>query len=138
MNYRDRFQGGKRETSCHVSKRLPTHVTLGPPVPIVLQLNVEGFSPNKICMISQLVTRHKALVILLQETHCTNVEQLVLPNCTPAGSVFSRKHGLATFVHAKPTWTLVDQSADGSETEWLYVALMASRSSMCTNHQTRD
>ena len=31
-----------------------------------------------ICVISQLATRHKALVILLQETHCTSVDRLVI------------------------------------------------------------
>ena len=72
-------------------------------------------------MINQLVTKHKVLVVFLQETHCTNADQLALPNFTLAGSVSSRKHGLATFVHKKLNWTLADQSSDGSETEWLCV-----------------
>ena len=33
----------------------------------------------------------------------------------------SRKHGLATFVHEGPGWTLADQSLDGSVVEWLCV-----------------
>ena len=40
----------------------------------------------------------EALVILLQETHCTDTEKLVLPNYQLARSSLSRKHGLATFV----------------------------------------
>ena len=36
--------------------------------------------------------------MLLQETHCTDAEKLVLPNYQLAGSSLSRKHGLVTFV----------------------------------------
>ena len=63
----------------------------------------------------------EALVILLQETHCTDAEKLVLPNYQLAGSSLSRKHGLATFVHERLRYTLLDQSPPTSEIEWLCV-----------------
>ena len=63
----------------------------------------------------------KALVILLQETHCTDAEKLVLPNYQLAGSSLSRKHGLATFVYERLRYTLLDQSPPTSEIEWLCV-----------------
>ena len=63
----------------------------------------------------------KALVILLQKTHCTDAEKLVLPNYQLAGSSLSRKHGLATFVHERLRYTLLDQSPPTSEIEWLCV-----------------
>ena len=63
----------------------------------------------------------EALVILLQETHCTDAEKLVLPNYQLAGSSLSRKHGFATFVHARLRYTLLDQSPPTSEIEWLCV-----------------
>ena len=63
----------------------------------------------------------KALVILLQETHCTDAEKLVLPNYQLAESSLSRKHGLATFVHQPLRYTLLDQSPLTSEIEWLCV-----------------
>ena len=47
--------------------------------------------------------------------------RLVIPNFSLAGSVLSRKHGLATFVHEKINWTLADHSPEGSATEWLCV-----------------
>ena len=81
-----------------------TNAKYGSFVPIKLHLNIEGLSANKICVFSRLATRHKGFVILLQETHCTNADQLVslhllhftnLPNFTLAGWVSSRKHGLA-------------------------------------------
>ena len=53
--------------------------------------------------------------MLLQETHCTDAEKLVLPNYQLAGSSLSRKHGLATFVHERLRYTLLDQF------EWLCV-----------------
>ena len=61
----------------------------------------------------------EALVILLQEIHCTDAEKLVLPNYQLAGSSLSRKHGLATFVHERLRYTLLDQSPPISEIEWL-------------------
>ena len=63
----------------------------------------------------------EALVILLQETHCIDAEKLVLPNYQLAGSSLSRKHGLATFVHERLRYTLLDQSPPTSEIEWLCV-----------------
>ena len=72
-------------------------------------------------MLSQLSTRYSVHAILLQETHCTSVDRLVIPNFSRAGSVLSRKHGLATFVHEKLNWTLADHFPEGSATEWLCV-----------------
>ena len=72
-----------------------TYVRPGPFMPIILRLNIESQSANKIYVISQLATRHKAL----QETHCINLDQLVILAIwifTLAGWVLSRKHG---FVH---------------------------------------
>ena len=68
-----------------------------------------------------LALQSEALVILLQETHCTDAEKLVLPNYQLAGSSLSRKHGLATFVHERLRYTLLDQSPLTLEIEWLCV-----------------
>ena len=57
----------------------------------------------------------------LQETHCTTADKLVIPNFSLAGSILSRNHSLATFVHERLEWSLVDQSPEQSETEWLCV-----------------
>ena len=46
---------------------------------------------------------------------------MVLPNYQLAGSSLSRKHGLATFVHERLRYTLLDQSPLTSEIEWLCV-----------------
>jgi len=45
----------------------------------------------------------------------------MIPNFSLAGSVLSRNHVLATFVHERLEWSLVDQSPEQSETEWLCV-----------------
>jgi len=90
-------------------------------VPSVLQLNIEGLSAIKICIIEQLANRHKTLIILLQENLFTNVDRLMMPNFTLAGSTLSRKHGFATFVHNKLNWTFVDQFPDESTIEWLCI-----------------
>ena len=67
-----------------------------------------------------LAMQSEALVILLQETHCTDAEKLVLPNYQLAGSS-SKKHGLATFVNKQLRYTLLDQSSLTSEIEWMCV-----------------
>ena len=64
-----------------------TSVRCGPFVPIILHLNVKGLIGNKICIISQLGFRHKALVIFLEKTNCTNAEQLVIPHFAQVGWV---------------------------------------------------
>ena len=68
-----------------------------------------------------LTLQSKALVILQQETHCTDAEKLLLLSYQLAGSSLNRKHGLATFVHERLKYTLLDQSPPTSEIEWLCV-----------------
>ena len=89
--------------------------------PAVLQLNTEGTTASKISMVENLAHKTKALVIHLQETHCTCVDKLVIPNFALAGSIPSRKHSLAPFVHESLSWTLAGQSPEDSEIKWLCV-----------------
>ena len=72
-------------------------------------------------ILHHLALQSEGLVILLQETHCTDAEKLVLPNYQLVGSSLSRKHGLATFVHERLRYTLLDQSPPTSEIKWLCV-----------------
>ena len=83
--------------------------------PTILQLNIEGLTASKMDVLHHLAMQSEALVILLQETHCTDAEKLVLPNYQLAGSSLSRKHGLATFVHERLRYTHLDQSPTISE-----------------------
>ena len=89
--------------------------------PTILQLNIEGLTASKMNVLHHLAMQSEAVVILLQETHCTDAENLVLPNYQLAGSSLSRKHGLATFVHERLRYTFLDQSPSTSEIEWLCV-----------------
>ena len=89
--------------------------------PTILQLNIESLTSSKTNVFHHLAMQSVALVILMQETHCTDAEKLVLPNYQLAGSSLSRKHGLATFVHERLRYTLLDQSPPTSEIEWLCV-----------------
>ena len=89
--------------------------------PDILQLNIKGLTASKMSVLNHLAAQREALVILLQEIHCTSAQRLVLPDYQLAGFSLSRKHGLATFVHERLKWTLLDQSPPTSETEWLCV-----------------
>ena len=93
----------------------PKDVRRGPSVPTTLQLNIEGITVNKICVLSQLATKHNFLFILLQETHYINADRLVIPNFSLASSVLSRKHGLVAFVHERLNWksTKAQQCTNG-------------------------
>ena len=89
--------------------------------PTILQLNIKGLIARKINVLHYFALQFEALVILLQETLCTNAEKLVLSSFQPAGSSLSRKHGIATFVDERLRYTLLDQSSLTSEIEWLCV-----------------
>ena len=89
--------------------------------PTILQLNIEGLTASNMNVLHHFAMQSEALVILLQETHCTDAEKLVLPNYQLAGSSLSRKHGLAMFVHKRLRYTLLDQSPPTSEIKWLCV-----------------
>ena len=67
--------------------------------PTILQLNIKGLIASKINVFHYLALQSEALIIILQKTHCTDAEKLVLPSSQLAGSSLSRKHGLATYVH---------------------------------------
>ena len=92
-------------------------------MPIILHLNIECLSARKICIVSQLSTRYKALVILLQEMHCTSADLLLIPHFILASLVSSTKHALDTFVHEKLSWALTDQYPEESANEWMCVNL---------------
>ena len=83
--------------------------------PTILQLNIKGLTASKMNVLYYLALQSEALVILLQKTHCTDAEKLILPNYQLAGSSLSRKHGLATFVHKRQRYMLLDQSPPTSE-----------------------
>jgi len=87
----------------------------------ILQLNIEGLTAKKISVIEQPAYKNKSFVIVLQKTHCTTADKLVILNFSLAGSVLSRNHGLSTSVHERLEWSLVKQSPEQSETEWLCV-----------------
>ena len=89
--------------------------------PIILQLNIKDLPASKMNVLHHLAMQSEALVILLQETHCIDAEKLVLPNYQLAGSSLNKKHGLATFVHERLRYTLLDQSPPTSVIEWLCV-----------------
>ena len=72
-------------------------------------------------VLHHLSMQSEELVILLQETHCTDAEKLVLPNYQLVGSSLNTKHGLSTFVNERLRYTLLDQSPPTSEIEWLCV-----------------
>ena len=63
----------------------------------------------------------EALVILLQETHYTNAEKLVLPSFQLTVSFSNRKHGLATFVHKQLRHTLLNHPPPTSNIKMLSV-----------------
>ena len=103
------FRGGERMDPWPRKRkrkrfRKSTESRCEPSVPVLLHLNVEGLTARKICVVSQLATRCKALVIIIQETHCSNADQQVISHFTLVGLVSSRKHGLATFVHEMLSW----------------------------------
>jgi len=50
------------------------------PQPNTLRLNTDGLTENNTSIIEQLAYKNKAFIIVLQETHCTTADKLVIPN----------------------------------------------------------
>ena len=89
--------------------------------PTILQLNIERLTASKMNVLYHLAMQSKTLVFVLQVTHCIDAEKLVLPNYQLAKSFLKRKHGLATFVHERLRYTLLEKSPLTSEIEWLSI-----------------
>ena len=70
----------------------------------------QDLTASKMNVLHYFALQSEALAILLQETHCTDPEKLVLPSYQLPGFSLSRKHGLATFVHERLRYTLLDQA----------------------------
>ena len=85
--------------------------------PAVLQLNIENLTASKMNVLHHLTVQYEALLILLQETHCTCADKLTIPGFALAWSALTKKHGHATFDCDRLKWTSVDQSPVPSETE---------------------
>ena len=81
--------------SGHIANKFRRHT--------ILQLNIEGLAASKMNVLHHLAMQSGALVILLQETHCTDAEKLVLPNYQLAGSSLSKKHGWPCHVCPRAT-----------------------------------
>ena len=58
--------------------------------PTIPQVNIVGFTANKINVLHYLALQSEAFIILIQETHCIDAEKLVLPSYQLAGSYLSR------------------------------------------------
>jgi len=55
------------------------------PRPSILQMNTERLTANKTSVIEQLADKNKAFIIILQETHCTTADKLLIPNSPQQG-----------------------------------------------------
>ena len=119
VNRQTSFSG--RGDACELNLPFSGHIINTFRRPTILQLNIEGLTVSKMNVLYHLAVQHEALVILLQETHCTSSEKLKLPSFALNGFFLSRKHGLATFGHEGLKYTLLKQSPLKSETEWLCV-----------------
>ena len=91
--FQDGAMSGK---NCSLQSPLPTS-----PEPTILQLNIESLNASKMNVLHYLALQYEALVIILQENHCTNAEKLVLSSYHLTGSALSRKRGFATLVHER-------------------------------------
>ena len=89
----------------------------------ILQLNVEGLSKQKISIIEQICTKHKVSVILLQETHITDISKLKIAGYELAASTLSNIHGTATFIENSVKWKPVKVMQPVLTKEWYVVEI---------------
>ena len=91
--------------------------------PMILQLNVRGFTAAKKQVVEQLALNNKIIAILLQETHCTNPDFLAIAGYELCAFTTSKHHGIATFVSQDATWSTVARSHSNTEIEWLAIRI---------------
>ena len=116
------FQDGTMpEKNCYFQGTLPTSSEDPLNIETILQLNIEGLTASKMNVLHYLALQSEALVIILQETHGTDAEKLLLSSYQLAGSSLNRKHRLATFVHERLKYMLLDQFPPTSKIKWLCV-----------------
>jgi len=100
--------GDESTESCKVPNNFAFHPTIQHTA-----AEHRGLTTNTITVIEQLACKNKAFIIVLQETHCAQASDAqLLIGCVTV-----------TFVHERLEWSLVDQSSEQSETEWLCVDL---------------
>ena len=68
--------------------------------PTLMQINVEGLTKAKREVIQHLTQKHRAVGILLQETHSTKDEQLQIPGFNIIAAIHHSKHGIATYARS--------------------------------------
>ena len=85
----------------------------------ILQLNVEGLTRSKCEVVQCIATKHYKSVILLQETHITNNDDIKVSGFFLIGAIHHVKHGIVIFVRSDLTATLVQSSKKDSEMQWL-------------------
>ena len=93
---------------------IPTAEKIGLPV---FQLNVKGLTIAELEVIQQIADINQVTVILLQETHRAVADHQKLPRFILAGSILSKKHGLATFAREQISLTTISQSPPSSNIE---------------------
>ncbi|KAI4804790.1 hypothetical protein KUCAC02_026405, partial [Chaenocephalus aceratus] len=88
-------------------------------VPQKQHLGMLGGVTQRAVVLHHLADSNGAAVLLLQETHCTSDNILKIPGFHLAGSIYSKQHGVATFVRTEISWSASSQSPPGSNIEWL-------------------
>ena len=107
-------------------------------VPSTLQLNVECLNANGICVVRHLANKNNALVIIFQETHCTNADQLVIPNHTLVDWFQARNTALIHLPMKDSNGPLLINLLKDRKLNGFVWMLMAAKLSISTNHPTRN
>ena len=85
---------------------------------VTMQLNVEGLTMAMCSIIEQLMDKHKATAISLQETHSMDVSKFKICGYTLAARTNSSIHGTATFVRNSAEWSDIATSQIDCDVEW--------------------
>ncbi|KAL4100770.1 hypothetical protein QTP88_020801 [Uroleucon formosanum] len=84
----------------------------------IRQLNVEGFSKSKAEVLERIATEEKIDVLVVQETHTADQEQLSkrghITGFTIAGATFHSKYGTATYIKSDLKWNHIRTSEENS------------------------
>ena len=87
--------------------------------PTLMDINVEGLTKAKREVIQHLTQKHRAVGILLQETHSTKDEQLQIPGFNIIAAIHHPKHGTATYARSDVLSGVVTTSLSTDPLQWM-------------------
>ena len=89
----------------------------------ILQINIEGWTSPKKEILQKIAIEKNLMVMLVQETHQNNPQNLKLSGFVRANHIPHAHHGIVTFVRNSISFTNTGCSVENSPTQWTSIEI---------------